>query len=407
MRIHHGRRGMKLSELMVAIFVVALMFFLVMSFLRRQPVGGRRLQCQSNIKQVGLGLLGYLNTHNAFPNAGTFDDDSETHGGDPKKSNIYQALMDPASIPSQQNVALHSWVVDILPHIDNQEPYDGWDRTKGYLDPSPNAVGGLSNRALGQTDIGIIRCPEDLTVERSQGNLSYVVNGGFARWPAVPVGWNGGASDGQPTDGDVLKWTAPGRPWQESQAIGQKLGVMFLGTRTGDQPWDIKTTPQSISDGAATTLLAAENTLVGASAGTRYSGNVPTNWACPLPNFCMFIASDEVCRSTSSPTDCVGGQLQPNYQRKSTLGWTWANRRGNYENINYGAGNLTVEGSFPYANSMHSGGSNFLFCDGSVRFLRETIDGTIYAKLISPAGESLPEVIRQTRLSDNEKEELD
>lgn len=407
MRIRHCRRGIKLSELMVVTFVFALMFGLIMSVLPRQRVGGRRLQCMSNIKQVGLGLIGYLNTHNAFPNAGTFDDDPVTHGGDPKKSNIYQALMDPATVASQQNLSLHSWLVDILPHIDNQDIYDGWDRTKGYLDPSPNAVGGVSNRALAQTDIGILRCPDDLTIERGQGNLSYVVNGGFARWPAVPVGWIGGASDGQPGDGDVLKWTSPGRPWQESQAVGQKLGVMFLGTRTGDQPWDIRTTQKSITDGTATTLLAAENTLVGASAGSRYSGNVPTNWACPLPNFCMFIASDDVCRSTNSPMDCLGGQLQPGYQRRWALGWTWANRQGNYENMNYAAGNLTVEGSFPYANSMHSGGGNFLFCDGSVRSLTETIDGTIYAKLITPAGESLPEVIRQTRLSDNEKADLD
>lgn len=32
----------------------------------------------------------------------------------------------------------------------------------------------------------------------------------------------------------ILQWTAPDVAWQERQAIGKKLDVMFLGTHTGD-----------------------------------------------------------------------------------------------------------------------------------------------------------------------------
>jgi len=31
-----------------------------------------------------------------------------------------------------------------------------------------------------------------------------------------------------------------------------------------------------------------------------------------------------------------------------------------------------------------------LFCDGAVRFLPATIDSTVYAKIIAPAGSKLP-----------------
>jgi prepilin-type processing-associated H-X9-DG protein len=40
--------------------------------------------------------------------------------------------------------------------------------------------------------------------------------------------------------------------------------------------------------------------------------------------------------------------------------------------------------------SKHTGGCNFLFCDGSVKFLRETIDMATYKALGSRAGGDLP-----------------
>jgi prepilin-type processing-associated H-X9-DG protein len=71
---------------------------------------------------------------------------------------------------------------------------------------------------------------------------------------------------------------------------------------------------------------------------------------------------------------------------------------GTYENINYGQ-KLTTEGSFPFSNSAHGGGCNMAFCDGAVRFIPATIDGTVYAKIITPAGSKLPIYARQLPVS--------
>ena len=68
---------------------------------------------------------------------------------------------------------------------------------------------------------------------------------------------------------------------------------------------------------------------------------------------------------------------------------------GVYENINY-AQSFKTEGSFPFANSGHRGGCNFAFCDGAVRFLSESIDGKVYAQIITPAGTTLPPSLRQS-----------
>ncbi len=75
-------------------------------------------------------------------------------------------------------------------------------------------------------------------------------------------------------------------------------------------------------------------------------------------------------------------------------GWSLSNRVGTYENINFGQ-NLTIKGSFPFSNSAHPGGCNMVFCDGAVRFSRATIDGTVYAKIITPAGSKLPIYAKQ------------
>ena len=195
--------------------------------------------------------------------------------------------------------------------------------------------------------------------------------------------------DGKAMNGGVLQWTPPGKTWQDYQAIGKQLGVMFLGTQSGDQPWDIATTPADITDGMSTTLLVAENTLAGSSPGTPYSGHWETNWACPLPNFAMFLGSDDVCRTARSAGDCLGGQLAPGPEGATGKGWARANQAGTFENINFGQ-SLTVEGSFPFANSAHPRGANFVFCDGAVRFLSSTMDGFVYAELITPGGSRLP-----------------
>ena len=55
-----------------------------------------------------------------------------------------------------------------------------------------------------------------------------------------------------------------------------------------------------------------------------------------------------------------------------------------------------MKGSFPFVSSGHPTGANFGFCDGAVRFISNTIDGTVYAKIITPAGSKLPITPRAT-----------
>ena len=86
-----------------------------------------------------------------------------------------------------------SWVVDILPYLDQQDLANAWDPNGYYLETpqTPGSAGQASNYTIGSTALQILRCPDDLNAQDGKGNLSYVVNGGFSRFPAVPIAWLG------------------------------------------------------------------------------------------------------------------------------------------------------------------------------------------------------------------------
>jgi len=381
------RRGFTLIELLVVISIIGILVGLLLPAVNAAREAGRRTQCQNNMRQLGLGLLGFSNAKNFFPAAGTFGELSGATG--PSGSILANVA---SAAPSSSNIANwgSSWVVEILPYLDNQELYNAYDKTKSYLNGVANTTGGPSNLVIGSTAIGILRCPDDSTTTPNQGNLSYAANGGFVRFPANPISWTGSAIDGSSTDGSALTLISgqSATNFAGAMGIGQKMGVMFLNIiPDGTAPYgSLRTTPSSISDGASSTLLVAENTLVGYSPGSTYSGSQVTNWACPLPNFSMFLGSDNVCPTNTCYTDL---QVQGSGPYTDSANWAFANQTGTFENINFGQ-NLTIQGSSPYANSGHPGGCNMVFCDGATRFINSTINGTVYAKLITPAGSKLP-----------------
>jgi prepilin-type processing-associated H-X9-DG protein len=388
----------RLLDMMVIVLVVGGSLGLFMAWVTEAREGGRRLQCQNNMRNVGLGLVQYLTAKGVFPNAGTFHDDPAVHQSDPLKSSIYQALTNPSAFTTTDNPCLPNWAAGTSNYFDYAGLYNSWNFHESYLSGTSPGPGAPSNFTMGNTTIPMLHCPDDPTTSPNQGNLSYVVNGGFSLWHAIPLSRDSSATNGIPRLGGPLCWSPAGTPWQENQAIARKLGVMFLGTHTGDQPWDIKTRPADIADGASHTLLLSENIWAGYSTGTKHSGGLPTNWTCPLPTFSMFIGSDDVCHSSASATDCLGGQLAPLSATKSGPGWARANRLGSGEEIN-DAGKNTVEGGSPYPSSLHPGGVNVVFCDGSCRFLVQSIDGSVYASLLTPAGTRLPQSLRQAPYS--------
>jgi prepilin-type N-terminal cleavage/methylation domain-containing protein len=398
-----ARRGFTLIELLVVIAIIGVLAGLLLPAVLASRETARRSACQSNLHQLGLGLAQFVTAHGRYPNAGTFGEDPAVAArGLLAASSIQTAFngqfgtytpADPSAGRNWDVGPLSSWVVDVLPFIDQVDLAGRWDPNRVYFDAGGRTAGGTTdsddrstNAAVAALNLSVLVCPSDPATAPRHGHLSYVVNGGFSRWHARPeLGWAG--ADGvtaQPGPG-------PGPDWGTANAV--HTGVMFLGTRPGRARWDACSRPASLTDGASQTVLLAEATLAGYSEGTRYSDGVATNWACPHPNFTMFLASDDVCQG-----GCAGGSLRPS--GNGTVdgpGWDRANRRGSYESIN-GGRDLREAGSFPYPSSRHTGAVGVALCDGSVRFVRETIDGTVWSKLVTPSGGTLPPVMRQLPL---------
>ena len=426
LRRRHHRQGFTLIELLVVISIIGVLVGLLLPAVQSAREAGRRVQCQSNMKNVVLAITGYTTSKNVYPPAGVFGEDVNgvvnPNFFTTPNSSVIMSWMPNSTTPAGQ--PMYSWVVPILPYLDSQELFDQWTMfgfvggtgaaaTVSYLDQGSanggNAVleaGQAANFVIGNTSIGVLKCPDDVTVQANQGNLSYVVNGGFALYHADPVGWVPSNVDGgsaPQTTANTWTTVAPASPNFHLATIGvtQKLGVMFLQSavpqgNTSRVPWNINSSVSSIADGSSNTILLSENIMTGVNTGNTFSAQSPTNWASPLPTFAMFFGPTNVCGTpVAGGVNCTTGQLMANTTTGADgPGWAQANAVATFANIN-GGRSFSIEGGYPFSNSSHPGGCNMGFCDGGVRFINNTVDGTVYSKMITSAGSRLPAYCKQ------------
>ncbi len=107
------RPGFTLIELSVVIAIVAVLIGRLLPAVQKVREAAARATCQNNLKQIALATLAFHDTNNALPPARVGLKPATTGLGPP-----------PAESPGYP-----TWLVRILPHLEQQPAFDRWDLT--------------------------------------------------------------------------------------------------------------------------------------------------------------------------------------------------------------------------------------------------------------------------------------
>lgn len=342
------RRGFTLIELLVVISIIATLMSLILPAIQNAREAGRRTQCLNNIRNITVAALNFASSHKSqlpslsyYPNV---DDDND---------------------PSTAEVMIEgrSWVVELLPYMDQQGTYDRWDKEKPWDDTT-----GFNNSALA-SDLYVqaLACPNDESAFQVAGGLSYVANAGFG-----DTDFDNDASGTLSIDHswhrEIFDWnqdaTVPNMDNAVEDAFDEKItkatGVFWSEFGPISRTRNSSASIGKIYDGSSNTLMLGENLNAGV-----------INWANPNPESCSFIY-------TIDPAELTANGLNGNDIVSAAAGTPFINDT-----------KAGPDGERPHLNSLHPGIVVVSFCDGSASTLNESISQKVYTQLMTPDGTRL------------------
>lgn len=135
------RRAFTLVELLIVIAIIGILVSLLLPAVQAAREAARRIQCSNNLKQLGLAVLNYESAHRILPPASIWN---VADGADPRYDN--------------QTKFSANWVILTLPFLEQQTLFDAFDH-KQYIGAPANA------KARG-TVLATMRCPTDNFTEQ-------------------------------------------------------------------------------------------------------------------------------------------------------------------------------------------------------------------------------------------------
>lgn len=329
------KTGFTLVELLVVIAIIGILVGLLLPAVQAAREAARRMQCSNNLKQLGLALHNYHDAYRKFPR-GTYTAQIGGCGG----------------VPNHEAHG-NSPLTMILPFMEQTPLYNSWDFTRGYP---------CNLAKTFQAKIPTFLCPSDLPLPFESCPTNYCLSTGpNVGWTADPTEAVGiihirvSRSLANVTDGTsntiLAAEIVKGDGVDENSGGGTKNGFAIGDVIRGiPLPSGFRRVNPTVTD------LQNYDRAARTSFGYAYQlGGIGAYWAAPQPLQSFF--------NTVAPPN-------PPYANVTDFA-IWGATDG--------------AGIFP-SRSRHTGGSNHVLCDGSVHFISNSVDHSLYQNLGSIAG---------------------
>ncbi len=328
------RRGFTLIELLVVIAIIAVLIALLLPAVQAAREAARRSQCVNNLKQIGLGLHNYHQTNNSFPLGASLA--PHTPGGtytwsDWGANAQLLPFLEQGPVYSTINF---SWA---------PEPYsEPTSQDQGYSSP-----GGFINSTAYNTKLALFLCPSDGNAGRVNNN-SYHASVGTT---TNNIDRNPKASSG--VFGFQINYSLADITDGSSNTVA--YAEALVGDTTATKPVRANGTGKSGSSKAANLL----------DVGTAGLANLQTDLlACTNSFTTAFRADDRGYR--------WGGGMM-GYSMFNTVMTPNGGGQFNWNGCRVDCCVQMQAAHYLPTTSNHPGGVNVLFCDGSVKFVKNTV----------------------------------
>jgi prepilin-type N-terminal cleavage/methylation domain-containing protein/prepilin-type processing-associated H-X9-DG protein len=364
-----GGRGFTLIELLVVIAIIAVLIALLLPAVQSAREAARRAQCTNNMKQIGLGILNFEQSNGYMP---------------PDVEHNIASLVDndPAAAYTGAQYERQGVMALILPFMEQTNIYNQINLNLSCFDPMnvPPATGGSGSLVsfVGQNSVYSVAiatyiCPSDpvaptinyyneMWCTYGNGSGNPLPNPPTEIWGRADYYAMPGFDSGLPT---ALGYSAAGIAALSTVDVGTIADIaqpLCKGCSYGNA-WP-HVTIASITDGTSNTVMIGE--MDARPVGYNHARQIYVQGSGPVDG-------------VINPVNGGGGAWADPF--------SYAHMNGSWPSGIRGTGgtcviNCTTNNELY---SFHPGGVNLLFADGSVHFVKETINPFVMVGMVTRA----------------------